>query len=380
MRKYTLLLCLPFIIMPSLAIANSGDFSGSVAIGTSYSGVVTAPTNGLIVQGIVGLGLNNPTLAPLQTSGVIGSTAAIFAGNTTGISLTASNPTIAFNAYYNSNWFSLQSGYGGMIMHEQSAGSMLFMLSTASVAGQGTTYTTAERVRITKDGYVGIGTTAPHVQLTISGGAVNTYASVLRSTSSVQAGLELRTDASNRAVLYQPGSTNDFRIFLADPTGGNRDVFAIQASTGNTGIGNTSPSSLFHVGSGSASGGIVKFQNSSGTCTHTPSSSSETVSCSSDIRFKKSVQDSRGALNLINDMRVRDFTLKSTEERKTGVVAQEIMLKHPEMVRVNSDGTYLVDQPNPWVLVKAMQELDDKIAEQKSEIEQLKRTIEHLRR
>ena len=42
--------------LPILAEANSGDFSGGVAIGTSYAGTDTAPTNGLIVQGSVGIG------------------------------------------------------------------------------------------------------------------------------------------------------------------------------------------------------------------------------------------------------------------------------------------------------------------------------------
>ncbi|WP_323825105.1 hypothetical protein, partial [Pseudomonas aeruginosa] len=36
------------------------DVYGATAIGTDYAGVTTAPTNGLIVQGNVGIGTNNP--------------------------------------------------------------------------------------------------------------------------------------------------------------------------------------------------------------------------------------------------------------------------------------------------------------------------------
>src|ERR1700722_10688320 len=42
------------------AFANYADFSGGVAIGTNYAGVVTAPSNGLIVQGNAGLGTSAP--------------------------------------------------------------------------------------------------------------------------------------------------------------------------------------------------------------------------------------------------------------------------------------------------------------------------------
>src|ERR1700721_2462687 len=58
--KRTFVFLLPviavFTLSPASVHANSGDFSGGVAIGTGYAGVNTAPTNGLIVQGNVGVG------------------------------------------------------------------------------------------------------------------------------------------------------------------------------------------------------------------------------------------------------------------------------------------------------------------------------------
>lgn len=36
---------------------------------------------------------------------------------------------------------------------------------------------------------------------------------------------------------------------------------------------------------------------------------------------------------------------------------QEVKITHPEMVHVSGDGLYTVDAPNPWKLVKAIQEL-----------------------
>jgi hypothetical protein len=52
---------LALILIPAHAEANSGDFSGGVAIGTSYAGTNTAPTNGLIIQGKAGIGTSSPS-------------------------------------------------------------------------------------------------------------------------------------------------------------------------------------------------------------------------------------------------------------------------------------------------------------------------------
>jgi hypothetical protein len=49
------------IIANHALAANSGDFSGPVAIGTAYAGIANAPTNGLIVQGNTGIGTNSPS-------------------------------------------------------------------------------------------------------------------------------------------------------------------------------------------------------------------------------------------------------------------------------------------------------------------------------
>ena len=45
------------------AALNKADIAGNAAIGTNYAGLLSAPTNGLIVQGNVGIGTSNPTTA-----------------------------------------------------------------------------------------------------------------------------------------------------------------------------------------------------------------------------------------------------------------------------------------------------------------------------
>jgi hypothetical protein len=68
-KNWPLVLALAFValtITPKLAEAtNAGDFSGGVAIGTSYAGTDAAPTNGMIVQGNVGIGTTSAS-SPLS--------------------------------------------------------------------------------------------------------------------------------------------------------------------------------------------------------------------------------------------------------------------------------------------------------------------------
>jgi hypothetical protein len=148
---------------------------------------------------------------------------------------------------------------------------------------------------------------------------------------------------------------------------------------GNVGIGNNSPAYLLHVGSSGVSGAIAEFQNSSGDCVFTPSSGTLGISCSSDARLKSGIADSGSALSWLADMRVRNYTIKSTGEKQTGVIAQEMLPNHPDMVRVGTKGTYLVDAPNPWKLVKAIQEQQSEIEKQNSRIEELEQEIAKLK-
>ena len=77
-------------------------------------------------------------------------------------------------------------------------------------------------------------------------------------------------------------------------------------------------------------------------------------------------------------MHIRDFVMKASGESGTGVIAQEVKQIHPEMVHMGSNGYYTVDMPNPWKLVKAIQEQEHQILEQQSEINELKETITRL--
>jgi hypothetical protein len=61
MKKLLLLAVFLFIAAPVYAALNTADISGGVAVGAGYSEVDAAPTNGMIIQGNVGIGTPSPT-------------------------------------------------------------------------------------------------------------------------------------------------------------------------------------------------------------------------------------------------------------------------------------------------------------------------------
>ena len=134
---------------------------------------------------------------------------------------------------------------------------------------------------------------------------------------------------------------------------------------------------IFHALGGFATAGSGQFgaavttptlnvENGTATCTHTPTTASETVSCSSDARLKRNIKEARSALAWLESYRIHEFETKSDGSHHTGVIAQELRVKHPDLVhelvkkdaKGNAIATVLAaEQPDPWRQIKAMQEL-----------------------
>lgn len=151
---------------------NPLDVEGGAVVGASYSGTFLAPTNGLLVEGNVGIGLTSGINSKL----VVSSTAAYPAGfNGTSTSTTgpygaslrfknssATNGNFAGVAFEDSNNFFVAGVQTKITDHTNHYGEIV--LSTRDSGDSDL----VERVRINQDG-VGIGTTAPGELLDVDG-------------------------------------------------------------------------------------------------------------------------------------------------------------------------------------------------------------------
>jgi hypothetical protein len=361
--------------------------TGSVGIGT------TAPAATLQIAAGTSTGTNGYGLEVAAPSGATNNYAAAFTGGNVGIGTTtpaapldvnggvhlATSATGGTAVLWNSagtlTWGSTALTVGGSVTASGATGYFPYFTS-ATTLGDSVVYQTGSNV--------GIGTTSPSYLLTTGSagsiGILNSPNATGTADAIIFANPSYPTSYNNSISSEISGTPSAARLnFNVTNSSSSRATVMTLLGTGDVGIANTSPSYLLQVGSGSASGIVMELQNSSGACTYSPGSSSVTVSCSSDARLKTDIVDSHGALASLEDMRVRDFTWKPTGERKTGVVAQEMLQTHPDMVHTGKDGYYTVDEPNPWKLIEAVQELKQLIAAQQQEIIDDKQQIADLK-
>ena len=244
-------------LSPTGTLGSRLNVNGNVAIGNGYTGTA-APTNGMIVQGNVGIGNTSPIdLLDLRTDP--GSTsqpgvATTGADSNNAIRITSTGNAvnekvgIAFGGY---------SGYvhGGIYgvgdsTSNNTSGDITFDLRTAATD---TAFT--EVMRITHEGNLGIGTSAPERLLHLRAASPSimwedTDVSGLKHQiiAGGNAGLEVSVDINNTATGY-------FRVDV----GGTEKMRVLE--NGSVGIGTNSPSGQ------NASGPILHLfgQNTSGT-------------------------------------------------------------------------------------------------------------------
>lgn len=242
--------------------ASKFDVSGGMSLGSSYAGVSAAPTNGMIIQGNVGIGTTNPTelLQVYATSGY--PTLSIRNLSTSGngasmIKFANTNDTQAGAIQYNiptdvgANVLFMQNNYGPVAFYTGTSGS------------------SSERMRIVSSGNVGIGTTVPVNTLTVVGNGTGIAQIGDAGCSQNYTGLTLgQTTTTNDCTKYNILSSPTIQhLFLNRPTG-NAIIFRegnggngtnptnqmIIASGGNVGIGlgTNLPDTLLSLGGQSA--------------------------------------------------------------------------------------------------------------------------------
>ncbi|MFW9852641.1 MAG: tail fiber domain-containing protein [Candidatus Thorarchaeota archaeon] len=229
------------------------------------------------------------------------------------------------------------------------------------------------------DGVVGVGTTNPEEKLHIENNS-DTYLKIHSTTGSGQtSGIKLQrgtsTDGFTDYYIYDSGG--DLSI---DSSIGGTDTnrLFIEDNSGEVGIGTTHPGRKLEVQDNSINGFLLRLDDSDARCDIGPNISSVWISCSSDIRLKTNIKDAKPVINDLMKLRIRDFTVKSSGEEGTGIIAQEVQEIMPELVSEGDDGYLMVQQINHWKLVKAIQELQNQIEQLKAENNALDQRIESL--
>lgn len=113
-----------------------------------------------------------------------------------------------------------------------------------------------ERMRIDSSGNVGIGTSSPNNILDVRGDSDPQIKVSATNTGTNSAGLFIENQGQRNWQVWADRSTDQFRIGNGSRANAN---LVIKGSTGNVGIGTTSPSTGLHVGTGSifcSSGGL----------------------------------------------------------------------------------------------------------------------------
>jgi hypothetical protein len=247
-----------------------------------------------------------------------------------------------------------------------------------------------EAIRINEIGQVGIGNTNPAYRLDVTGNVnvsnnLNAASIQIGSTDVITTGRKFR--ASTGTVTNNSFSlSTDTTTGMYFPSNGNlgiavsgMDAIKIGFSGANVNVGiGTSSNPLYVLDVVGAGGTLARFTNTSGqSCVF----NGGLISCSSDIRLKKNVENITYGLSDLMTLRPVDFNWKSDNDgssKSLGFIAQEVEPLMPELVSEDPGTGY--KQLNSLglipILTKSIQEQQQEIYNLRSKIDDLSVTQE----
>ncbi|MFA5928638.1 MAG: tail fiber domain-containing protein, partial [Candidatus Margulisiibacteriota bacterium] len=354
-------------------------------------------------DGCLGIGTTNPAGSKLNVT--ISENATSF----------GSNNSIAFRNTSTAPGAMTGIAFWGNSSSPAGAGIMAQFLTPATIPSTNLIfYTTdgsslAERMRLSREGNLGIGSASPLARLEIyKSNAIGT--DLLLCLSKAGAGStyvhQYYNSSSDWGTIFSgaatTGSTWDWLKVMYDTSISSPKY--ISFPNGNVGIGVTTPTTKLTIkgnaiddnwgslsivqGSNDAvyrqiymNGSYLFFYNGANNASLNPAGAWTNAS---DRSYKKDIQDINYGLSTVMKMQPREYRMRSDNEKQIGFVAQELENVVPEVVS-GVEGKKGVSYGNlTAVLTKAIQEQQKQFeqykAEKDKELAQLKAEIEKLKR
>ncbi len=210
-------------------------------------------------------------------------------------------------------------------------------------------------------GNVGIGTTAPEAELHI------------RGTGSQEIMIE---SSAVSGIKYSLVSTQFGEFQINDSTNSLSRLSIL--SNGNVGLGTISPADKLDVN------GDIRVGTGTTGCVKDSNGTVLTGTCSSDLRFKKSVASFGGVLGSFLKLQPVHFYWRSVEfkdkhfgtRQSYGLIAQDVETAFPDLVTTDEQGYKVVNYGKlPLLTIQAIKEQQAQIDAQKKEIAMLKAAL-----